>query len=145
MRAVIQRVKEASVLVDGRIKGIIGQGLLVLVAVHEKDAESAVVKMGDKIVNLRIFADSQGKMNRSVQESGGALLIVSQFTLYGDVKKGYRPSFITSAKSEKARLFYDSLVSYLKKLGIPVNTGEFGALMEVKLVNDGPVTIIVDV
>ncbi|MCU0679589.1 MAG: D-aminoacyl-tRNA deacylase [Planctomycetes bacterium] len=144
MRAVVQRVKEASVLANGRVIGAIGRGLLVLVAVHEADDEAAIFKLGEKIMNLRIFSDPQGKMNWSVKEVGGAVLVVSQFTLYGDTKKGNRPSFTDSARPEKAEPFYQALVAYLEKQGLQVATGEFGAMMEVRLANDGPVTIILD-
>ena len=144
MRAVIQRVSQASVLVENKIIGEIKSGLLVLLAVHQDDGEEKLNKMADKVVNLRIFSDSEDKMNRSVIDEKGEILIVSQFTLYGDTKKGNRPSFITSAKPDKAIPMYEKFVSILKEKGIKVATGEFGAMMQVKLTNDGPVTIIID-
>lgn len=144
MRAVIQRVKKASVSIDGKVVSQIGQGLLVLLAVHQNDKESVVQKMAEKVVNLRIFSDSEEKMNLSVKDIGGEIMVVSQFTLYGDCKKGNRPSFTESAKPDKAIPFYDKFVKYISDQGIKVDTGKFGAMMEVELVNDGPVTIMID-
>ena len=160
MRAVIQRVKKARVKVDGKIVGEIGQGLLVLLAVHQDDKEEAIKKMAEKIINLRIFGDENDKMNLSVKDIDGEILVVSQFTLYGDCRKGNRPSFIESAKPEKAISMYEKFVKYIKGQGIhsfksskagvkqfngvKVETGEFGAQMSVELVNDGPVTIIIN-
>jgi len=144
MRAVIQRVKKASVKIDGEVVGEIGGGLLVLLAVHVDDHEDKIVKMAEKILNLRIFSDHEGKMNLSVKEVGGEIMVVSQFTLYGDCRKGNRPSFIESAKPEKAIPFYEKFVLYIREQGIKVATGKFGAMMEVGLVNDGPVTLILD-
>jgi len=144
MRAVIQRVKKAGVSVNGEIIGQISKGLLVLLAVHQDDEELVIKKMADKILNLRIFNDDQGKMNLSVKDVGGEIMVVSQFTLYGDCRKGNRPSFIKSAKPKKAIPFYEKFVEYTKEQGIRCETGKFGAMMEVELVNDGPVTIIID-
>ena len=144
MRAVIQRVKEANVKVDGKIIGHIGGGMLVLLAVHIDDVEDMIIKMADKTMNLRIFDDERGMMNKSIRDIGGEMLVVSQFTLYGDTKKGNRPSYIKSARPEKAIPFYENFVKYIKGTGIKTETGEFGAMMEVSLVNDGPVTIIID-
>lgn len=145
MRAVVQRVSEASVTVDGEITGKIGKGLLVLAAVHTDDSWDQVQWVADKIARLRIFEDDDGKMNRSVEDVNGEVLIVSQFTLYGDVRKGTRPSFITSARPEKAEPMYEKMVEYLRE-SYPMNveTGKFAAMMDVALVNDGPVTIIVE-
>ncbi len=145
MRAVVQRVSQASVTVDDKIIGKIGKGLLVLAAVHTDDSWDQVQWVADKIARLRIFEDEEGKMNRSVEDVNGELLIVSQFTLYGEVKKGTRPSFITSARPEKAELIYEKMVEYLRdNYPMNVETGEFAAMMDVALVNDGPVTIIVE-
>jgi len=145
MRAVIQRVSEASVTVDGKISGEIEQGLLVLLAIHKDDTDQQLQWIADKITKLRIFQDDEGKMNRSVQDVKGGILVVSQFTLYGDVRKGTRPSFIESAPPEKAENMYDDFVRYLKETsGVKIETGIFAAMMDVKLTNDGPVTIILE-
>ena len=145
MRAVVQRVSEASVIVEENTVGQIGKGLLVLLAVHEDDAEEQLKWVADKIAKLRIFPDEEGKMNRSVSDADGSVLVVSQFTLYGSVKKGTRPSFIESAHPEKADQMYEDFIAYLKNhYQFPVESGEFAAMMDVKLVNDGPVTIIVE-
>jgi len=144
MRAVIQRVKNAEVKIDGKIVGKIGKGLLVLLAVHQDDTEDKIEKMAAKIINLRIFADEEDKMNLSVKDVGGEILVVSQFTLYGDISKGNRPSFIESAKPDKAVPYYEKFVEKIKVSGLKTATGEFGAMMEVSLINDGPVTIIID-
>lgn len=144
MRAVIQRVKNAKVSISGKIAGEIGPGLVVLLAVHQNDDEDVIEKMADKILNLRIFGDQDNKMNLSVKDVGGKILVVSQFTLYGDTRKGSRPSFIESAKPDKAIPFYEKFVEYIKGQGIEVAAGKFGAMMDVELVNDGPVTIILD-
>lgn len=144
MKAVIQRVKQSSVTVDGQVVGKIDQGLLVLLAIHKDDNEAMIEKMADKIVNLRVFEDEQGKMSRSVQDVGGSVLIVSQFTLYGDVRKGNRPSFTESARPEKAEPYYEGVVQAIRAQGLQVETGVFAAMMDVSLINDGPVTIIVD-
>lgn len=145
MRLVVQRVSSASVTIEGKIAGQIGPGLLVLAAVHQSDSEAEAEWAADKMMRLRIFPDDQGKMNRSVQDTGGRILIVSQFTLYGDVRKGTRPSFIASAQPDKAEALYDYFVSYTRaNFAGKVETGEFAAMMQVELVNDGPVTIIID-
>lgn len=144
MRAVIQRVEQAEIDIAGKIVGKINMGLLVLLAIHEKDDEYLIKKMADKIINLRIFSDTEDKMNLSVKDVGGSILVVSQFTLYGDCKKGNRPSFVESAKPEKAIPFYEKFVKYIKDQDINTQTGRFGAMMSVKLINDGPVTIIID-
>ncbi|MCH8523182.1 MAG: D-tyrosyl-tRNA(Tyr) deacylase [Balneolales bacterium] len=145
MRTVVQRVSKASVTVDGKVVGQIGEGLLVLAGFHTSDTEEQMRWMCDKLLKLRIFNDDEGKMNRSVQDVGGSLLVVSQFTLYGDARKGTRPSFIESARPEVAIPLYESMLDYLRVNGnLPVESGEFGAMMEVSLVNDGPVTIILE-
>ncbi len=144
MRAVLQRVREARVEVDGRITGSIGSGLLVLLGVAKGDDEAGAQWLADKIVGLRVFEDEAGKMNRSVVEMGGGLLVVSQFTLYGDTRKGRRPSFDGAAPPELARSLYESFVGKLRVTGLRVETGIFQADMQVHLVNDGPVTLICD-
>jgi D-aminoacyl-tRNA deacylase len=144
MRAVVQRVKKASVRIENQLVGEIGPGLLVLLAVQVADEEKMIPKMAEKIINLRIFNDRAGKMNRSLLEVGGEIIIVSQFTLYGDCRKGNRPSFIQSARPDKAIPIYNQFINYLKSQGIKVATGEFGAEMDVELINNGPVTIIID-
>jgi D-tyrosyl-tRNA(Tyr) deacylase len=144
MRVVIQRVKRASVTIDGRETGAIGKGLLVLLGVHQDDREPDVDFLVSKTIGLRIFPDDEGKMNRGLLEVGGALLIVSQFTLYGDARKGKRPSFVDAAPPPLAIPLYEKFLARARALGAPVATGEFGAMMDVELVNDGPVTIIID-
>jgi len=146
MRAVIQRVSSAYVTVNSGAEEIsrIGRGLLVLLGVGADDTEADGVYLAEKVVNLRIYEDDQGKMNRSVLDLSGAVLVVSQFTLYGDCRKGRRPSFIKAASGENGEKLYLSFVEELKKRGLPVATGKFGAHMAVGLVNDGPVTILVD-
>jgi D-tyrosyl-tRNA(Tyr) deacylase len=144
MRVVLQRVSRARVTVEGRLTGEIGPGLLLLTGFTDGDAEDAIAWMADKVVGLRIFRDDEGKMNRSVQEVGGGLLVVSQFTLYGDARKGRRPSFIDAARPEIAIPLYERFVALLRATGLPVGTGEFGAMMDVELVNDGPVTLILE-
>jgi D-tyrosyl-tRNA(Tyr) deacylase len=144
MRIVLQRVSRARVTVEGRATGEIGPGLLLLVGFTDGDSEDALAWMADKVAGLRIFADDEGKMNRSVQEIGGGLLVVSQFTLYGDTRKGRRPSFIDAARPEIAIPLYERFVDLLRATGLPVGTGEFGAMMDVELVNDGPVTLILE-
>ena len=144
MRVVLQRVARARVRVDERVVGEIGPGLLLLTGFAPTDDESALRWMAEKVVGLRIFTDEEGKMNRSVAEAGGAILVVSQFTLYGDARKGRRPSFIEAAPPEIAIPLYERFVAMLRELGRPVQTGEFGAMMEVELVNDGPVTLILE-
>ncbi|NWF92875.1 MAG: D-tyrosyl-tRNA(Tyr) deacylase [Syntrophaceae bacterium] len=144
MRAVIQRVKSASVHVDGRVSGRIGKGLLILLGVARGDDEKDVSFMVSKLPDLRIFEDETGKFNLSLKETGGELLVVSQFTLYGDCRKGRRPSFTEAEEPTAAKALYERLVSRLREEGIPVETGEFQAKMEVHLINDGPVTLILD-
>ncbi len=145
MRAVIQRVTEASVTIGGQVKGAIQHGLVVLVAVCEADTAEDIEWLSGKIVRLRIFDDEQGVMNRSVQEAGGRLLVISQFTLFASTKKGNRPSYSRSAAPELAKPVYEQFVRHIGlTMGAPVETGEFGAMMLVRLANDGPVTIIID-
>lgn len=144
MRAVVQRVSRASVTVDGEITGKIGKGLLVLLGVSTNDDESDAVYLLDKIINLRIFEDAAGKMNLSLAETGGELLVVSQFTLYGDARRGRRPSYIEAAAPEKANQLYEFFVAEARKQIGRVETGRFQAMMDVELVNDGPVTIMLD-
>src|SRR3954462_3497840 len=144
MRAVVQRVARASVTIEGQIAGEIGRGLLILLGVTHDDTRERAVWLAEKIAGLRIFSDDDGKMNRDVTEAGGGALVVSQFTLYGDCRKGRRPSFIDAAPPEKAIPLYEAFVNAVRALGIPTATGGFGALMQVDLQNDGPVTLIVD-
>ena len=144
MRAVIQRVLEASVSVEGRDVAAIGPGLLILVGVGQGDTPEAARWLAGKVAEVRIFEDAEGKMNRSVREVGGAALVVSQFTLYGDARKGRRPSFSDAAPPEAAVPLLQKFVSDLRERGLPVQEGVFGARMQVRLVNDGPVTILLD-
>lgn len=144
MRAVVQRVKRSSVSVDGKVVGEIGPGLLVLLGVHGRDTEAEMSWMINKIIGLRIFSDVEGKMNRSLTDIDGALLVVSQFTLYGDASKGRRPSFVEAAPPEIAVPLYEKFCDQARARGIKVATGEFGAMMDVELVNDGPVTLVID-
>ena len=144
MRAVIQRVERASVSVEGEIRGQIGAGFLVLIGVEEGDGDADFRYIAEKVPNLRVFEDEQGKMNRSLLDVGGELLAVSQFTLLGDARGGRRPSFITAARPETADPMYERLVADWRARGIRVETGVFGAHMKVSLVNDGPVTILLD-
>ena len=144
MRALIQRVSQAAVRVDGRLVGAVGAGLLVFVGVREDDESDQAVFLAGKIANLRIFEDDAGKMNRSAVDLGLAVLVVSQFTLYGDARKGRRPSFVHAAAPDVARPLVDRVADELRAQGIDVAMGEFGAHMEVSLVNDGPVTIWLD-
>jgi D-aminoacyl-tRNA deacylase len=144
MRAVVQRVRRARVVVGDEVVGEIAAGLLVLLGVTHADTEEHARWLADKIVGLRIFADDAGKMNRDVVEAGGAVLVVSQFTLYGDCRKGRRPSFIAAAPPSIAVPLYEAFINGIKALGVPTATGRFGADMQVELVNDGPVTLIVD-
>ena len=141
MRVLLQRVSRAEVRVDGRMIGRIGRGFMLLVGVTHADGEAEAVWMADKIAGLRLFADAEDKMNLSLADVGGAVLAVSQFTLYGDAVKGRRPSFVDAARPEQARPTYERLVDLLRARGLVVETGEFGAMMEVDLVNDGPVTL----
>jgi D-tyrosyl-tRNA(Tyr) deacylase len=144
MRAVVQRVRRAAVVIDGETVASIEGGLLVLLGVTMTDTPDDVYRLADKTANLRIFDDEAGKMNRSVADVGGSLLVVSQFTLYGDCRKGRRPSFIAAAPPDLAVPLYEAFVNALRSLGLPVRTGRFGAMMQVELVNDGPVTLILD-
>jgi D-tyrosyl-tRNA(Tyr) deacylase len=145
MRAVIQRVSRASVSINDKIKSSIGQGLLVLVGIEEADNETDVEWLAAKIVQLRIFNDSEGVMNLSVMDSGGSILAISQFTLHAKTRKGNRPSYIRAAHPDKAIPLYSLFISRLSQLtGKETGTGEFGAMMQVELINDGPVTIIID-
>jgi len=144
MRAVVQRVSQARVLVDGRVTGEIGPGLVVLVAVGHGDGPATAVAMAEKIVNLRIFNDESGKMNRSLLDTRGAILAVSQFTLYGDARGQRRPSFVQAAPPDKGKSLYEEFVRALEAQGVQVATGTFQAHMSVELTNDGPVTILLD-
>jgi D-tyrosyl-tRNA(Tyr) deacylase len=144
MRAVVQRVSSALVTVDGRTTGEIGRGLLVFLGIAPEDGDAEVRWIADKIANLRIFEDEGGKMNRSLLEIEGEAQIVSQFTLYGDARKGRRPSFVRAAQGPEAERTYDAAVAALRDSGVTVATGEFGAMMDVALTNTGPVTILLD-
>ncbi|MGP8215136.1 MAG: D-aminoacyl-tRNA deacylase [Bacteroidia bacterium] len=145
MRVVIQRVTKAEVKVGGAVKGACGLGFLILAGIEEADTEEDAAWLSAKIANLRIFGDEQGKMNLSVKDVNGGMLVVSQFTLHASTQKGNRPSYIQAARPEKALPLFNTFVNMLEKeLGKPVATGEFGAHMEVSLVNDGPVTIMID-
>ena len=148
MRVVLQRVSRAAVRVDGQVTGQIGAGFVVLVGFAPADTDDTLGWMADKILSLRLFADAAGKMNRSLDEVGGAVLVVSQFTLYGDAHKGRRPSFIDAAPPEVAKPLYEKFVTLLRERGagsgIRIESGVFGAMMEVELVNDGPVTLLLE-
>ena len=144
MRVVLQRVSRGSVSVDGRITGSIERGFVVLVGFKAGDAPEQVEWMAEKIAGLRVFADDAGKMNRDLAAVGGAVLVVSQFTLYGDAGRGRRPSFVNAAQPDAAIPLYESFVKALRARNIRVETGEFGAMMQVELVNDGPVTLILE-
>ena len=144
MRAVVQRVSAASVAVEGQIVGQIGLGLVVLLGVSKLDTEADADYLADKIAGLRIFEDADGKMSRSVADVGGAVLAVSQFTLYGDVRRGRRPGFDDAARPERARELYDTFVAQIRSRGLRCEVGQFQATMSVSLVNDGPVTILLD-
>jgi D-tyrosyl-tRNA(Tyr) deacylase len=144
MRLVVQRVKRASVTADGVLTGKIGPGLAVLVGVARGDTDEDARYLAEKTVHLRIFEDDRGKMNRSLLDVGGAVLSVSQFTLYGDCRKGRRPSFAAAAPPDEAQRLYEAYNRFLRELGAEVATGRFGAMMDVELVNWGPVTLIVD-
>ena len=144
MRAVVQRVSEASVRIDGEVVGRIGAGLVVLLGVGQGDSEADADYLADKVVNLRILADGAGQMNRSVLDAGGEVLVVSQFTLYGDARKGRRPGYSDAAAPEEASRLYDLFVARVRRSGLRVETGVFRAMMEVGLVNHGPVTILLD-
>ena len=144
MRAVVTRVSAASVTVEGRTVGQIGRGYLVLLGIKTGDGEAQAEKLAEKITGLRIFEDETGKMNRSLSDVGGGLLVVSQFTLYGNVKHGRRPEFLQAAKSAEAIPLYEYFLRLCRERGFPPQTGEFGAEMQVSSVNDGPVTLILD-
>ena len=144
MRALIQRVSEAAVSVDGAVVSRIGPGLVVLVGVGEGDGEEQAGRLAAKVANLRVFEDAQGRMNRSLLDAGGAALCVSQFTLYGDTRRGLRPSFTGAAEPEAAERLYEEFCARMRSQGVPVQTGRFGARMGVSLTNDGPVTLLVE-
>ena len=144
MRAVVQRVSRARVTVESAVTGEIGAGLLILLGVGRNDTSAVAVSFAEKIANLRIFEDAEGKMNRSLLDTGGSALIVSQFTLYGDARGQRRPSFIAAARPEQAKKLYEEFSEALSKLGAIVATGIFQAMMSVELVNEGPVTILLD-
>ena len=144
MRAVLTRVKSASVAIDGEIVGKIGQGFLILLGITHEDTEAQAVKLADKLTGLRIFEDENGKMNRGLDEVKGELLIVSQFTLYANCKKGRRPEFLAAARPEVAIPLYEKFVELCRAKGFHTETGEFGAYMQVDSLNDGPLTLVVD-
>ena len=142
MRALVQRVSEASVLVDGSVTGQIGKGLLVMLGIHQHDTDAQAEQLANKVIQLRIFPDEKDKMNRSVKEISGGVLVVPQFTLYGDTRKGNRPSYSEAAPPDTARRLYEYFVSICRESGAIVETGVFQAHMSVRLVNDGPVTLM---
>ena len=144
MRAVVQRVRRASVSVDGAVVGSIGHGLLVLLAASRGDGPKQVQWMAEKLPGLRVFGDEDGKMNLSLMQVSGEMLIVSQFTLYGDCRRGKRPSYADAARPEEAEALYRDFINAVRGQGVPVQEGVFGAMMQVELVNDGPVTLILD-
>ncbi len=144
MRACIQRVSRAHVSIDGQVFGTIQQGLVVLIGAGEGDRESDALYVAEKVVQLRIFADADGKMNRSLLDINGQVLAISQFTLFGDVRKGRRPSFISAADPVAANRLYEQVIEHIRSMTIHVETGKFQANMQVELVNDGPVTILID-
>lgn len=144
MRAVLTRVKHASVAIDGKIHGQIGEGFLILLGVTHEDTEAQAVKLAEKLTSLRIFEDENGKMNRGLDEVKGELLIISQFTLYGNCKKGRRPEFLAAARPEVAIPLYEKFVQVCRDKGFHTETGEFGADMQVDSLNDGPLTLVVD-
>ena len=144
MRAVVQRASRAKVTVDNRIVGCIGRGLVVLLGVTESDTAAEAEYLADKITELRVFSDDDGKMNLSLGDVGGAVLAISQFTLYGDCRRGRRPSYTEAARPEKAEQLYEHFVRRIIEKGIAAETGVFGAMMQVELVNDGPVTLMLD-
>lgn len=141
MRVLLQRVSRAEVRVNGRVTGAIGKGFLLLVGLTHTDTDAQLTWMAEKIAGLRLFADADDKMNLGLTDVGGALLVVSQFTLYGDAQKGRRPSFVDAARPEVAIPLYERFIALLRERGLSVETGEFGAMMDVELVNDGPVTL----
>ena len=144
MRAVLTRVKHASVAIDGKVHGQIGEGFLILLGVTHEDTEAQAVKLAEKLTSLRIFEDENGKMNRGLDEVQGQLLVISQFTLYGNCKKGRRPEFLAAARPEVAIPLYEKFVQVCRDKGFHTETGEFGAYMQVESLNDGPVTLVVD-
>ncbi|MCL2842835.1 MAG: D-aminoacyl-tRNA deacylase [Oscillospiraceae bacterium] len=144
MRAVVTRVREASVTIEGAVTGAIGQGFLVLLGIHADDQPEQAVKLADKICGLRVFSDENGQMNRALADIGGKLLVISQFTLYGNCKKGRRPDFLAAARPETAIPLYERFLAECRERGFAPETGEFGANMQVHSVNDGPVTLILD-
>lgn len=144
MRVIVQRTKDARVTVDGEVVGQIEHGFLLLVGITHEDGEKEAKLLADKIAGLRVFEDDQGKMNLSIRETGGKILSVSQFTLYGDCRKGRRPNFMNAARPDHANELYDTFNRYLRENDIEVETGRFGAMMDVSLTNDGPVTLILD-
>ena len=144
MRAVVQRVSSGSVSVGGEVLGSIGPGFVILLGVKTGDTQEDARYLAEKIANLRVFEDAEGKMNRSILEEGGEVLTVSQFTLYGDCRKGRRPSFTDAAAPAEAEALYEKFVSFLREMGLPVATGKFQAMMSVEIINDGPVTILLD-
>ena len=144
MRAVLTRVKHASVTIDGKVHGQIGEGFLILLGITHEDTEVQAVKLADKLTGLRIFEDENGKRNRGLDEVKGELLIVSQFTLYGNCKKGRRPEFLAAARPEVAIPLYEKFVELCRAKGFRTETGEFGAYMQVDSLNDGPLTLVVD-
>jgi D-aminoacyl-tRNA deacylase len=144
MRVVVQRSKEAKVTVGERVTGAISNGFVVLVGVTHDDTEKDALYLADKVANLRVFEDEQGKMNLSLLDAGGQVLSVSQFTLYGDCRKGRRPNFMEAARPDHANVIYEAFNNKLREIGVTVETGEFGAMMDVQLTNDGPVTLIIE-
>lgn len=145
MRAVVQRVSRASVKIENEITGIINRGIVVFVAICDSDNDKSIEWICNKLVNLRIFPDENGKMNKSVSDIKGDIMLISNFTLYGDAKKGFRPSFIQSAKPEFSEPMFNKLLNFLKSnYDLHVETGKFGAMMNIELINEGPVTIIID-
>lgn len=144
MRAVVQRVSRAKVTINNWIAGEVGMGLLVLLGVGHEDSEADVAYLAEKVIGLRIFEDADGKMNRSVLDAGGSVLVVSQFTLYGDVRRGKRPSFDAAATPQNARRLYELFVERIRAAGLRCETGRFQEMMQVELVNEGPVTILLD-
>ena len=144
MRAVLTRVKHASVTIDGKVHGQIGEGFLILLGITHEDTEAQAVKLADKLMGLRIFEDENGKMNRGLDEVKGELLVVSQFTLYGNCKKGRRPEFLAAARPDVAIPLYEKFVELCRAKGFHTETGEFGAYMQVDSLNDGPLTLVVD-
>lgn len=145
MKAVVQRVKRASVTIDGYKKSEIGKGMLVLLAVADFDTDEIISWFANKLANLRIYEDEDGKMNKSIMDVGGEMLLVSNFTVYGETKKGFRPSYSNACPPEEAKNIYNKMVDYIKtSYNFPLKTGEFGAMMDVELINDGPVTLIIE-